>query len=250
LPFGLLLLTGPSRLDRQRSHRDASENSGLLASHAEQRDPLQTRPVGQSKFLRRRLGGGGARFEHQPHAMSQPSDLTIFRASRINDRSRRRCSLASAVKWPKPHAMSQPSRNPMQCLNPVSADWGGGGGGGAREIEHQPHPMSLSTGPKTAAGRARIAAAQRLPGHQRRDAVNFPSIKRSTMSRSSRWRWRQRAGHDQPPIIRFLGAAGFATARNNLCRSMSPRGVGCQHKLLIWLGPCVSSRVPMWGKQH
>ena len=46
-------------------------------------------------------GGGGAReIEHQPHAMSQPSDLTIFRASRINDRSRRRCSLASAVKWP------------------------------------------------------------------------------------------------------------------------------------------------------
>ena len=46
-------------------------------------------------------GGGGAReIEHQPHAMSQPSDLTIFRASRINNLSRRCCSLASAVKWP------------------------------------------------------------------------------------------------------------------------------------------------------
>jgi XFP N-terminal domain len=46
-------------------------------------------------------GGGGANeIEHQPHATPQTSDLTIFRASRINDRSRRRCSLASAVKWP------------------------------------------------------------------------------------------------------------------------------------------------------
>ena len=30
----------------------------------------------------------------------QTSDFTSFRASWINDRSRRRCSLASAVKWP------------------------------------------------------------------------------------------------------------------------------------------------------
>jgi hypothetical protein len=82
------------------------------------------------------------------------------------------------------------------------------------------------------AQRADAIAAQRLPGHQRRDAVNFPSIKRSTMSRSSRWRWRQRAGHDQPPIIRFLGAAGFATGRNILCRSKSPRGEVCQRRPL------------------
>jgi hypothetical protein len=47
-------------------------------------------------------GGRGRanEIEHQPHAMSQASDLTIFRASWINNRSRRRCSLASTVKWP------------------------------------------------------------------------------------------------------------------------------------------------------
>ena len=45
-------------------------------------------------------GGGKMKSEHQPHATPQTSDVTIFRASRINDLSRRRCSLASAVKWP------------------------------------------------------------------------------------------------------------------------------------------------------
>jgi hypothetical protein len=44
----------------------------------------------------RRGGGGKMKSEHQPHATPQTSDVTIFRASRINDLSRRRCSLASA----------------------------------------------------------------------------------------------------------------------------------------------------------
>jgi hypothetical protein len=45
-------------------------------------------------------GRGQMKSEHQPHATPQTSDVTIFRASRINDPSRRRRSLASAVKWP------------------------------------------------------------------------------------------------------------------------------------------------------
>jgi hypothetical protein len=46
------------------------------------------------------IGGGQMKSEHQPHTTPQPSNLTVFRPSRINDLSRRRCSLASAVKWP------------------------------------------------------------------------------------------------------------------------------------------------------
>src|SRR5262249_25889163 len=56
-------------------------------------DVRRGRPVPHS-------GGGAMKSEHQPHATPQTSDLAISRASRINDLSRRRCSLASAVKWP------------------------------------------------------------------------------------------------------------------------------------------------------
>jgi hypothetical protein len=56
----------------------------------------------QVAWLKRELelGGGQMKSEHQPHAIPQTSNLTVFCASRIDDLSRRRCSLASAVKWP------------------------------------------------------------------------------------------------------------------------------------------------------
>jgi hypothetical protein len=58
-----------------------------------------------------------------------------------------------------------------------------------------------------------------------------------TMSRSSRWGWRQRAGHHQPPIIHFLGTAGFATVPKSLYGSKTVAGGGSRTCLDCCLRP-------------
>jgi hypothetical protein len=84
---------------------------GLTGSGRQDTDPRQGRlralenaagvkpDRGSTRVTINVLGGGQMKSEH-PHATPQTSNLTVFRASRINDLSRRRCSFASAVKWP------------------------------------------------------------------------------------------------------------------------------------------------------